>query len=155
MGTKISEKVFGKTHPTLPDDLRHLWGLLDIVRKGVVEVHDSLPAAPEESTVGDMGSQEPVAMRVRSDLRCLLTDSIEPGLRALSELADSLAEHIAPLSVMTVDRPPAPRRHPESPFSNHGTLRTGRARGPREKGESDGKGASDAGAEESPSSKAQ
>jgi len=96
MGTKIREKDFGRTHPTLPDDLRRLWGLLDTVRRGVVEIHEALPAATEELAVGDMGSQEPVAMRVRADLRCLLTDSIEPGLRALSSLADDLAEHIPP-----------------------------------------------------------
>ncbi|HEY2738864.1 MAG TPA: hypothetical protein VGK45_10695 [Thermoanaerobaculia bacterium] len=65
-----------------------------------MEIHDALPAAVEESAVGDMGSQEPVAMRVRADLQCLLTDSIEPGLRALSDLANNLAEHVPP---------PAPR----------------------------------------------
>lgn len=100
MGTKTREKDFGRTRPTLPDDLRRLWGLLDTVRRGVVEIHDALPAAVEESAVGDMGSQEPVAMRVRADLQCLLTDSIEPGLRALSDLANNLAEHVPP---------PAPR----------------------------------------------
>jgi len=61
-----------------------------------VEIHDALPAASEESAMGDMGSQEPVAMRVRADLRCLLTDSIEPGLRTLSGLANGLAEHVPP-----------------------------------------------------------
>jgi len=61
-----------------------------------VEIHDALPAASEESAMGDMGSQEPVAMRVRADLRCLLTDSIEPGLRTLSCLANGLAEHVPP-----------------------------------------------------------
>jgi len=96
MGSKIREKDFGRTHPTLPDDLRHLWGLLDTIRRGVVEIHDALPAAAEELAVGDMGSQEPVSMRVRADLRCLLTDSIEPGLRALSDLVDYLTEHLPP-----------------------------------------------------------
>ncbi|HEX3526720.1 MAG TPA: hypothetical protein VH988_06610 [Thermoanaerobaculia bacterium] len=61
-----------------------------------MEIHDALPATAEESAVGDMGSQEPVSMRVRADLRCLLTDSIEPGLRALSDLAGYLAEHVPP-----------------------------------------------------------
>ena len=97
MSFRTREKDFRKAHPELPADLRRIWAVLETVRTGVAEIHDSLPPTAEELALGDMGSQEPVAMRVRADLRCLLADAIEPGLRSLWDLANSLSDHpVAP-----------------------------------------------------------
>ena len=98
MSAQSREKNSGKVDPSLVEDIRHLWGLLETLRMTAIEVHDTLPPAPEELALNDLGSQETDATRIRADLRCLLADCVEPGLRMLSNMASSLTDPSVPPS---------------------------------------------------------
>ena len=99
MSAKSGEKKPGKIDPSsLVEDIRHLWGILETLRITVIEVHDSLPPSVEELAIGDLGSQESDATRIRADLRCLLMDCVEPGLRTLANIESSLVNPTTPPS---------------------------------------------------------
>lgn len=98
MSAKSREKNSGKVDPALLEDIRQLWALLETVRITVIEVHDNLPPGPDELAIGDLSTRETDATRIRADLRCLLADCVEPGLRTLSNIASSLSDPSVPPS---------------------------------------------------------
>jgi hypothetical protein len=65
-------------------------GLLDTIRCGLVKLHDQLPPTLEELSLGDLTRNQELSTLVRADLRCLLTDAIEPALRTLRKLVASV-----------------------------------------------------------------
>jgi hypothetical protein len=67
-------------------DLCHLEGLLETFRQGLQDLHDRTPAAHEEGSLEDLSEEPDLSTRLRSSLRCILTDFIEPALRDLRQL---------------------------------------------------------------------
>jgi hypothetical protein len=70
----------------IADDLLHLEGLLETVRQGIRELHDRTPGAAEEGDLEDLPENPGFSTQVRSTLRCLLADYIEPALRDIRRL---------------------------------------------------------------------
>jgi hypothetical protein len=70
----------------IADDLLRLEGLLETVRQGIREIHDRTPAAAVEGDLKDFPENPGFSTQVRSTLRCLLADYIEPALRDLRRL---------------------------------------------------------------------
>jgi hypothetical protein len=67
-------------------ELHRLEGLLETFRQGVQKLHDRIPVAPEEGSLDDLPEEPAFSTRLRSTLRCILSDFIEPALRDLRQL---------------------------------------------------------------------
>jgi hypothetical protein len=72
------------------ESLERLTDLLDTVRHGLLELHDQVPPTLEELSLGDLATRPKLSTQIRADLRCLLSDAIEPALRGLRELVASI-----------------------------------------------------------------
>jgi hypothetical protein len=70
----------------IADDLFRLEGLLETVRQEIREMHDRTPAAAEEGDLEDLPESPGFSIQVRSTLRCILADFIEPALRDVRRL---------------------------------------------------------------------
>lgn len=68
-------------------ELPRLEALLEAFRLALQSLHDRTPAAPEEGSCDDLDEELDYSTRVRSVLRCILVDYIEPALRDLRRLA--------------------------------------------------------------------
>lgn len=75
----------------LLDDLRRLAHLSDQLGRGILELHDKIPAAPEEREPHDLDANAQLSTRLRAELLCILKDAVEPTVRALRRLADEAA----------------------------------------------------------------
>jgi hypothetical protein len=71
-------------------DLCRLQGLLETLRLGLQGLHDRTPIAHEEGNLEDLREEPDFSTRLRSTLRCILTDFVEPALRDLGQLAKDL-----------------------------------------------------------------
>jgi hypothetical protein len=88
MSTDEQDRADGKTGSR--EDLQRLIHHTETLQQGVMELHDRWPAAPEELSPQDLPETPELSTRVRTDLRCLLTDAIEPALRGLRAIASYL-----------------------------------------------------------------
>jgi len=77
---------------TLRDNLERVAQLCRVLERALRELHDKVPEAAEEKHREDLGLQPELATQVRSQLLCILRDSIEPASHALERLAEECEE---------------------------------------------------------------
>jgi hypothetical protein len=68
------------------DALQRLTDLSELLKRGILELHDTIPATLQEGGQDDLGQDAPLSTRLRAALLCILADAVEPAIRDLRRL---------------------------------------------------------------------